>query len=451
MKKIRITIFLATLLFNISIFAASKEIGFSKPEKQGFSSDRLSKITKFMERKVQDGTMVGGMGLIARNGRIVYQESYGMADREAGRKMKSDDIFRIFSMTKSLTSVALMVLYEEGRFRLDDPIAWYLPEFSNLEVALSTTNTRSQSDGTFSRTIGEGDASLVGKTRKPVRQPTIRDILTHTAGFTYGIFGNTEVDKLYMEAQLAWGDRSLEEWSKLLAKIPLQYDPGTRWHYSVSVDLQGRLVEVLSEMKFSEFLKQRLFVPLDMVDTGFVLPTESSNRLAQLYKPAGVSLSPDSLMKSTPGKGLVPASPQESAQYLYGSKFESGGGGLLSTSRDFLRFCQMLLNGGALDGIRILSPKTVDLMTRNHLGDIELARGVGFGLGFGIVVDPIEAGSVGSAGEYSWGGLAGTRFWVDPKENLIGIFMVQSVPHRTRLADDFRVLTYSAMTESQAD
>ena len=188
-----------------------------------------------------------------------------------------------------------------------------------------------------------------------------------------------------------------------------------------------------------------------MVDTGFVLPTESSNRLAQLYKPAGVSLSPDSLMKSTPGKGLVPASPQESAQYLYGSKFESGGGGLLSTSRDFLRFCQMLLNGGALDGIRILSPKTVDLMTRNHLGDIELARGVGFGLGFGIVVDPIEAGSVGSAGEYSWGGLAGTRFWVDPKENLIGIFMVQSVPHRTRLADDFRVLTYSAMTESQAD
>ena len=435
------------LMVGLSVTVAAREIGVSKPERQGYSSERLERITTFMNDKVEDGTMVGGMGLIARNGKVIYQQTYGMADREAERVMEDDAIFRIFSMTKPVTSVALMMLYEEGKFRLSDPIAWYMPEFANLEVAMSTANTSSESDGTQSRTVGEGDQSLVGQTRKPTRQPTIRDILTHTAGFTYGIFGNTEVDKLYMQEQLAWGNRDLQEWSKLLAEMPLQYDPGTRWHYSVSVDLQGRLVEVLSGMKFSEFLKQRLFNPLDMIDTGFVVPADSVSRLAQIYKPAGAVLDPERLTESSFGKGLVPASPEESAQYLYGSKFESGGGGLVSTTRDYLRFCQMLLNGGSLDGKRILSPKTIELMTGNHLGDIELARGRGFGLGFGIVLDPSDMGTIGSAGTYSWGGLAGTRFWIDPVEKMVGIFMVQSVPHTTRLADDFRVLAYQALVE----
>ena len=435
------------LMVGLSATAVAKEIGVSKPERQGYSSERLERITTFMNDKVDDGTMVGGMGLIARNGKVIYQQTYGMADRETQRIMEDDAIFRIFSMTKPVTSVALMMLYEEGKFRLNDPIAWYMPEFANLEVAMSTVNTSSESDGTRSRTLGEGNESLVGKTRKPTRQPTIRDLLTHTAGFTYGIFGNTEVDKMYMQAQLAWGNRDLQEWSKLLAGMPLQYDPGTRWHYSVSVDLQGRLVEVLSGMKFSEFLKQRLFDPLDMIDTGFVVPVDSAPRLAQIYKPAGAVLDPERLMESSLGKGLVPASPQESAQYLYGSKFESGGGGLVSTTRDYLRFCQMLLNGGSLDGKQILSPKTVELMTGNHLGDIEWARGGGFGLGFAIVLDPAEMGTIGSAGSYSWGGLAGTRFWIDPVEKIVGIFMVQSVPHTTRLADDFSVLAYQALVE----
>ena len=199
------------LLALVSILSA-KEITTSKPERQGFSSDRLDNITEFMNRKVADGTMVGGMGLIARGGKVIYEQTYGMADREAERLMEEDAIYRIYSMTKPITGVALMILYEEGKFRLNDPIAMYMPEFANLEVAMSTAGTNIISDGTTSRTVGKGDDSLVGQTRKPARQPTVRDLMTHTAGMTYGIFGNTEVDKIYREAGLL-GDMTLEEFT----------------------------------------------------------------------------------------------------------------------------------------------------------------------------------------------------------------------------------------------
>jgi CubicO group peptidase (beta-lactamase class C family) len=436
------------------IFAGAvqaREIGYSSPERQGFSSDRLDRLTQFMENKVADGTMVGGLGVIARNGKVIYSEPYGQADREAGRAMEEDTIFRIYSMTKPVTGVALMMLYEEGKFRLDDPIAKYLPELANLEVALSTAGTGVVSDGTVSRAMGESNEALIGQTRKPVRQPTIRDLLTHTAGFTYGVFGFTEVDQMYIKAGLI-GDMTLTEFVGALGKIPLQYEPGTQWHYSVSVDIQGRLVEVLAGMSFGEFLRQRLFQPLDMRDTSFYVGTEKQGRLAQLYKPKGVSAT--NFLARAVEPGLEVADSWIATRYSEPPKFESGGGGLLSTARDYLRFSQMMLNGGELDGVRVLSPKTVSLMTMNHLGDLPMGfgrKGGGFGLGFGLILDPGSFGGVGSAGEYSWGGVAGTRFWVNPQEKLIGIFMVQSVPHRTRLADDFRVLTYSAMTASQAD
>lgn len=352
-------------------------------------------------------------------------------------------------MSKPITGVALMMLYEEGKFRLNDPIAMYIPEMANLQVALSTAGTGIVSDGTSSTTIGSGDASLVGQTRKPTRQPTIRDLMTHTAGLTYGVFGNTEVDQAYRKAGLL-GDMDLKEFVTALGKLPLQYEPGSQWHYSVSVDVQGYLVEVLSGMKFSEFLEQRLFAPLDMKDTAFKINAGNKDRLTQLYKPEGVTA--DNYFSPATGSGLEVADAFISAGYIYGGKFESGGGGLVATARDYMRFSQMMLNGGVLDGVRILSPKTVDLMRTNHIGDMGLGfgrKGVGFGLDFAVVLNPGEVGEVSSVGEYNWGGAAGTRFWIDPQEQLIGLFMVQSIPHRTRLAGDFKVMTYQALVEKE--
>ena len=447
-KKVRnLLIGLAVVLVMAPVSA--KEMSSTKPERQGFSSERLAKLTQLMNAKVEDGTMVGGMGMIARNGKIIYSQTYGQADREAGKVMTDDAIYRIYSMSKPITGVALMMLYEEGKFRLNDPIAMYIPEMANLPVALSTGGTGVVSDGTTSIAIGSGDESLVGQTRKAKRQPTIRDLMTHTAGLTYGIFGNTEVDQVYRKAGLL-GDMDLKEFVTVLGKLPLQYDPGSQWHYSVSVDVQGYLVEVLSGMKFSEFLEQRIFAPLDMQDTAFKVNEGNKDRLAQLYKPEGVTA--DNYFSPATGSGLEIADAFISAGYIYGGKFESGGGGLVATARDYLRFSQMMLNGGELDGVRILSPKTVDLMTTNHIGDLGLgygSKGIGFGLDFAVVLNPGEVGEVSSAGEYNWGGAAGTRFWIDPQEQLIGLFMVQSIPHRTRLADDFKVMTYQALVEKE--
>ena len=447
-KKVRnLLIGLAVMLVMAPVSA--KEMSSTKPERQGFSSERLAKLTQLMNAKVEDGTMVGGMGMIARNGKIIYSQTYGQADREAGKVMTDDAIYRIYSMSKPITGVALMMLYEEGKFRLNDPIAMYIPEMANLPVALSTGGTGVVSDGTTSIAIGSGDESLVGQTRKAKRQPTIRDLMTHTAGLTYGIFGNTEVDQAYRKAGLL-GDMDLKEFVTVLGKLPLQYDPGSQWHYSVSVDVQGYLVEVLSGMKFSEFLEQRIFAPLDMQDTAFKVNEGNKDRLAQLYKPDGVTA--DNYFSPATGSGLEIADAFISAGYIYGGKFESGGGGLVATARDYLRFSQMMLNGGELDGVRILSPKTVDLMTTNHIGDLGLgygSKGIGFGLDFAVVLNPGEVGEVSSAGEYNWGGAAGTRFWIDPQEQLIGLFMVQSIPHRTRLADDFKVMTYQALVEKE--
>ena len=447
-KKVRnLLIGLAVMLVMAPVSA--KEMSSTKPERQGFSSERLAKLTQLMNAKVEDGTMVGGMGMIARNGKIIYSQTYGQADREAGKVMTDDAIYRIYSMSKPITGVALMMLYEEGKFRLNDPIAMYIPEMANLPVALSTGGTGVVSDGTTSIAIGSGDESLVGQTRKAKRQPTIRDLMTHTAGLTYGIFGNTEVDQAYRKAGLL-GDMDLKEFVTVLGKLPLQYDPGSQWHYSVSVDVQGYLVEVLSGMKFSEFLEQRIFAPLDMQDTAFKVNEGNKDRLAQLYKPEGVTA--DNYFSPATGSGLEIADAFISAGYIYGGKFESGGGGLVATARDYMRFSQMMLNGGELDGVRILSPKTVDLMTTNHIGDLGLgygSKGIGFGLDFAVVLNPGEVGEVSSAGEYNWGGAAGTRFWIDPQEQLIGLFMVQSIPHRTRLADDFKVMTYQALVEKE--
>ena len=317
-------------------------------------------------------------------------------------------------------------------------------------MSTADADVRGVSDGTESRTVGKGDESKVGQTRMPRRQPTIRDLLRHTAGMTYGIFGNTEVDQLYRAQRLMGRHTNLKQFVAELGQLPLQYEPGTRWHYSVAVDVQGRLVEVISGMTFGEFLEARIFNPLKMHDTGFMVPEDKQERFAQLYSPEGSGEGDGIWRTRTASRNLVLAHPALSRRYLEGGQFESGGGGLVSTADDYLRFAQMLLNGGELDGARLLSPKTVELMTSDHLGDIPMGwrrRGMGFGLGFGVSTDQAQIGELGSTGEYNWGGAAGTRFWVDPQEQLIGVFMVQSLPHRTRLGREFKVLTYQALVE----
>lgn len=432
------------------IFA--KEIKQVSPTKQGVSQQRLDRITDHMNKAVDDGTMVGGLAVIARNGKVVYSQTYGLSDREKNTPMQDDAIFRIYSMSKPITSVALMMLYEEGKFFLNDPVARYIPELANLQVAVATADggTSMISDGTTSETVGTGDISKAGETRLPKRQPTIRDLMRHTAGFTYGVFGNTEVDKMYREKGIFIESNDLQEFVTDLGQTPLQYEPGTRWHYSVSVDVQGRLVEAISGMRFSDFLKKRMFEPLDMPDTDFVVPKTKMDRLAQIYSPEGTGEGAAMFTQRTNSTNLVPTAKEMSEGYMEGATFEGGGSGMVSTARDYLRFSQMMLNGGELDGVRILSRKSVELMTTDHLGDLTMSfggKGAGFGLGFAVALDLGESGELGSVGEYNWGGAAGTKFWIDPKEQLIGIFMVQSIPHRTRLGDEFKLLTYQSIAD----
>jgi CubicO group peptidase (beta-lactamase class C family) len=447
------TLFTLCLVLFVSASAVARDLPSGKAKREGMSAQRLDRITQHMEAAVEAGTMAGGLGMISRNGRIVYQETYGMSDREAGTPMQEDTIFRIYSMSKPITGVALMMLYEEGRFFLNDPVAKYIPELANLRLAVSTADgeTSAVSDGTNSSSEGSGDESAFGETREPTRQPTIRDLLRHTAGMTYGIFGDTEVDRQYRQAEL-FAQKDLAGFVKVLGQQPLQYEPGSRWHYSVAVDVQGRLVEVLSGMRFSDFLQQRIFDALDMKDTSFILPEEKLDRLAQLYVPEGTKLERDSVWQRSASQKLEVADPQISEGFIEGGTFESGGGGLLSTAADYMRFSLMMLNGGELNGVRLLSPKSVELMTRNQTGELRVGRlpeGIGFGLGFAVVLDTGLTGELGSDGEYSWGGAAGTRFWIDPLEKMVGVFMVQSIPHQTTLAQEFRVMSYQAITESQ--
>ena len=458
-KKIRLPLSsLLALLFVVALLQGC-DLLTGKPEPEGFSVERLQRITEHMDGRVAGGVMVGGQGMIARNGRIVYNETYGQSDREQGLPMKEDAIYRIYSMTKPITGVALMMLYEEGRFHLNDPVALYIPELADLKVALSTNSEEGTvADGTTNTGIDSGDESpgdesLMGKTREPLRQPTIRDLLRHTAGFTYGIFGDSEVDRLYREAKL-FEAKDLEEFVAILGQLPLLYEPGSRWHYSISVDVQGRLVEVLSGMSFGEFLQQRIFGPLGMRDTSFILPAEKLDRLTQIYAPKDTRIGFDGVWQRSASRELEVADSRVTEGFLEGGAFESGGGGLLSTTDDYMRFCLMMLNGGQLDGVRLLSPKSVQLMTRNHTGSLPTSfgrPGVGFGLGFAVAMDTGEVGEVGSDGEYNWGGAAGTRFWIDPAENLVGIFMVQSIPHQTTLGAEFHTLTYQAITDSELD
>ena len=375
------------------------ELPSSAPEAVGLSHQRLDRVTAALQAGVEQGRIAGAIGVVARRGSIAYWQAVGMADREAGREMSDDTIFRIYSMTKPIVGVALMTLYEEGKFALRAPVRRHLPELGGLEVM-------------------EGD-----RTVKARREMTVQDLMRHTAGLAYG-FGESPVDDLYQEIGVLRGNRSVDEFVQKLAKVPLKHHPGSAWEYSVSVDVQGRLIEVLSGQDLATFLSERIFEPLDMRDTSFTVPAEKRERFAQMY------------LKTEDGTGIEPAPDDRSEGYFdYETRWYSGGGGLVSTTRDYLRFCQMLLNGGELNGRRILGRKTVELMTRDHVAGVPrpsgvLASGYGFGLDFAVHTDLAKSGLNGSLGEYNWSGLAGTTFWVDPAEDMIGLYMVQMLPPR---------------------
>ena len=410
---------LRVLLLAISLLvgAVGAELPRAAPAEVGLSQERLDRITRAMQSSVEQGYVAGAIGVVARKGKIAYWENVGMADREAGTAMADDAIFRIYSMTKPIVSVALMILYEEGKFSLKDEVKQHIPELGGLKVWEN------------------------GKEVAPDREMTVQDLMRHTSGMTYGLFGDSRVDEMYNDANVLTGNKTVADFVDKLSKLPLKHQPGTQWEYSVSVDVQGRLIEVLSGMDLATYMSERVFKPLDMPDTSFRMSEDKSGRFAQVYK------------KTKDEQGIEPANDGRTERYYDDTQWYSGGGGLVSTTRDYLRFCQMLLNGGTLDGTRILSRKTIELMTIDHTGEIPrasstLAAGYGFGLNFAVHVDPAKSGLNGSVGEYRWGGLAGTSFWIDPTEELIGIYMIQMMPPRYENgAGQFKRLVYQSIAD----
>ena len=369
----------------------------AKPENVGMSSERLARLQEGMSGLVQQGRLAGVVTLVARHGKVVEFDAAGKRDIAADLPMQKDSIFRIYSMSKPITGVAMMMLFEEGKWQLNDPVAKYVPEFADLKVY-----------GT------DAGGNMVLK--EQTHALTMRELMSHTGGFTYGYFSNTPVDKLQRDADLLNTDNTLDEFIKRLAKLPLNAQPGSDWHYSISSDVQGYIVQKLSGMPFEQFLEQRIFKPLNMVDTGFFVPAGKLKRLAELYE------------YGADGRLQVARGPINH-NFAVRPALSSGGGGLVSTATDYQRFCQMLLNGGKLDGVRLLSPRTVELMRTNILSPAMTgpSPGAGFGLDVAVYTDAVAAGGYYGKGTFYWGGAAGTWFWIDPTEDLIVIGMIQQI------------------------
>jgi CubicO group peptidase (beta-lactamase class C family) len=400
------------------------------PEAVGFDSARLKRLDDYMAGVVAQGRVAGMTTLVARHGKVVEFKTYGKT-AVGGAPMPKDEIFRIYSMSKPLTGVAMMILFEEGKWRLDDPVTRYVPEFKNLKVMVKAD--------------ADGKITEVEDMKRP---PTMREIMSHTAGFGYGLGDKHPVDKLYREKKVLSAD-SMHDMIVRTAGVPLMYQPGTDWSYSSAVDVQGYIVEKLSGEPFGKFLHDRVFAPLKMNDTGFYTGAAKASRLAALYQ-----TDPDS-KKMVEAKDLFSMPPPD---YSKPPAWESGGGGLVSTTIDYARFCQMLLNKGELDGARILSPASVELMDTNVIPHNVLVNtngtstsrfneAVGFGLDFMVVKDPRAAGTLEGRNTMSWGGAAGTWFWVDPTNDLFMVGMIQRLGGTggDDLGTQARTLTYQAL------
>ena len=399
-----------------------------KPEREGFSADRLARITEITQSYVDEGKLAGVITMVARRGRIVHFEAVGNKGVDDKRPLAKDDLFRIYSMTKPITAVAAMQLYEQGGFHLSDPVSKYVPELKGLQVL-------------------NDDGGL-----EPVeREMTMQQLLTHTTGLSYGFDPqNDPVDKAYVGATL-WASKDLDDFAARLAELPLKFHPGDKWHYSVAVDVTGLVVQRISGQSFDEYLAEHIFTPLQMVDTSFSVPEDKMDRFLPNH-----FINPETGALTT-----IPAGPGGAMSDYQNVTLFSGGGGLVSTTMDYMRFAEAMRNGGELDGQRILSPKTVSYMAQNHLpasissgGNGEQPtlgsplRGFGFGLGFGLVTDPAAGGVMGSAGEFNWGGAAGTVFWIDPVEEITVVGMIQLMGSPYPFRSDLKVATYQALTES---
>ena len=425
---------LAVLMIVLTPLASSKDLPTVRPEIVGMSSERLARIKPLLQRYVDEGKVAGIQTLIARKGKIVHFEQVGKLDLDTHSALREDSLFRIYSMTKPITTTAAMILYEEGKLQLDDPVEKYLPAFKNKKVLV--------------------DGELVDATHAI----TIRELMSHTAGLTYGIFGNSVIDQKYRVAMFGEGHqfsfnnttinadaskiKTLDDLVSAIGPIPLQYQPGTQWVYSLSVDILGAVIEKVSGQSLDVFMLERLFKPLRMNDTFFEVPKEKLQRFGTLQA------------KDAGGKLMVIDRPKTS-DFANNVTFFSGGGGLVSSAMDYLRYSQMMLNGGELDGIRILSPTTIDLMTRDQLTQSArlgydprpgIMGDVSFGLGFGLAVKAPRVRS-GSKGSYRWAGIAGTDFWIDPKEDLTAMILVQMMGYPPALRNEFKTLVYQAITE----
>jgi CubicO group peptidase (beta-lactamase class C family) len=394
-----------------------------QPESIGFSSQRLGRINRVMQQYVDERQLAGMVTLVARHGKIVHFDKFGMADIRAKKPMQTDSLFRIYSMTKPITSTAVLMLFEEACFRLTDPVYQYIPAFKDVKVLDSSPNS---------------ERRLID----PKRPISIRDLLTHTAGLSYGFDDNFYIDDLYRKNMWDKMDRNpnltLADMVAEIAKIPLVFHPGTNFRYSTAVDVLGYLVQVVSGMPFEDFLKQRIFDPLGMPDTAFYVPSEKVDRFTVVYGPEEKG-------------GLKVSEAIKGSRYLNPPKAPSGGGGLVSSTYDYLRFCQMLLNHGEFEGVQLLGRKTVELMTLDHLPagvDCFGNPHEGFGLGVSVMRDLAKSQNLGSVGNYGWGGAANTNFWIDPKEDLIGILMLQYMPSDTYpVVTDYRNLVYQALVD----
>lgn len=400
-----VTALLPLVLLIASSALQAAEFSRVRAERAGMSSERLARLDQVMKSYVENGSLAGQVILVLREGRIVYSAANGSRDREAGVPMTQDSIFRIASQTKAIVSTGIMILQEQGKLDISHPLSRYIPEWGNVQVAVDDGNG--------------------GYTLEPARRPiTLRHLLTHTAGMSYGSG----------PAQAAWEQAGFQGWYfahrnepvlnsiRKMAALPLDEHPGEAWIYGYNTDILGAVIEVASGMDLASFLRQEIFEPLQMRDTHFFLPQDKADRLAVVYRP-----------RRNGGIEAIPSTDGMQSQGLYvqgqgPNRSYSGGAGLLSTARDYARFLQMTLNGGELDGVRILSPKSIELMTVNHLGDIAFRNGTGFGLGYSVVTDLGNRGSLGSEGEYGWGGAYHSTYWVDPEEELVVVYLTQLIP-----------------------
>lgn len=427
MKKAdRLFVYISFLLI-LTVSAFGDALLMVEPEAVGLSTERLSRIDKVMETHIAQRKIAGGVTLLARHGKVAHLGTYGMMDVEAGKPMTPDTIFRIASMTKPITSVAVMMLYEEGHFRLNEPVSKFIPAFKEMLV------------------LPPEDAEDSAQPVPATRQITIWNLLTHTAGLTY--HWNERLGSQYTDAGITHGllqdESTLAEKMKILATIPLLHQPDAEFEYGLSIDLLGYLVEVVSGMSLDAFFSERIFKPLGMNDTHFFIPETKRERIATVYK-----RTKDGPITRKSQEPTVDGSLIYSTDYPYNGPrtYFSGGGGLVSTAPDYVRFAQMMLNGGELDGVRLLSRKTVELMTLDHFADRNIDFGLG--LGFSVVRDESDLKDVGSVGTFGWGGFFFTNFFIDPQEQMIGIFLCQLHPSGDLdLGGKIRILCYQAIAD----